>query len=30
VQAIEQHSEGEWQGLLIVMRDAVQSVWRNT
>ena len=28
-QAIEQHSENDWQGLLIVMRDAVQSVWRN-
>jgi len=29
MQAINQYPEGEWQGLLIVMRDAVQSVWRN-
>lgn len=29
VQAIEQHLENDWQGLLIIMRDAVQSVWRN-
>ena len=29
IQAINQYSEGDWQGLLIVMRDAVQSVWRN-
>lgn len=28
-QSINQYSEGEWQGLLIVVRDAVQSVWRN-
>lgn len=29
MQAINQYSESEWVGLLIVMRDAVQSVWRN-
>ena len=29
MQAINQYSEGEWAGLLVVMRDAVQSVWRN-
>jgi predicted nuclease of predicted toxin-antitoxin system len=29
IQAINQYSEGDWNGLLIVMRDAVQSVWRN-
>ena len=29
MQAFNQFSEGEWQELLVVMRDAVQSVWRN-
>ena len=29
MQAINQYSESEWGGLLVVMRDAVQSVWRN-
>ncbi len=29
MRAINQYSEGEWQGLLLVMRDTVQSVWRN-
>lgn len=29
MQAIDQYPESDWQGLLIVMRDAVQSVWRN-
>jgi predicted nuclease of predicted toxin-antitoxin system len=29
MQAINQYSESEWAGLLVVMRDAVQSVWRN-
>ena len=28
-QAINQYPESDWRGLLIVMRDAVQSVWRN-
>ena len=29
MQAFNQFSEGEWQELLVVMRDTVQSVWRN-
>jgi predicted nuclease of predicted toxin-antitoxin system len=29
MQVINQYSEGEWQELLVVMRDTVQSVWRN-
>lgn len=29
MQAINQYSEGEWQEFLVVMRDAVQSVWRS-
>ncbi len=29
IQAINRYPESDWQGLLIVMRDAVQSVWRN-
>ena len=29
MQAIHQYPEGEWAGLLVVIRDAVQSVWRN-
>ena len=29
MQAFNQYSEGEWQELLVVMRDAIQSVWRN-
>jgi predicted nuclease of predicted toxin-antitoxin system len=29
MQAIDQYPESDWQGVLIVMRDAVQSVWRN-
>lgn len=29
MQAINQYSESEWRGLLLVMRDTVQSVWRN-
>lgn len=29
MQALNQYSEGEWAGLLLVMRDTVQSVWRN-
>jgi len=29
IQAINQYSESDWQGLLVMMRDAVQSVWRN-
>lgn len=28
IQAISQFSEQEWPGLLVVMRDAVQSTWR--
>src|SRR5260221_13797023 len=28
MQAIGQFAEGEWPALLVVMRDAVQSVWR--
>lgn len=28
MRAIEQFSEGEWLGLVIVMRDTVQSMWR--
>jgi len=29
MQAINQYPEGEWEGFLVVMRDSVQSVWRN-
>jgi len=29
MQAINQFSESEWQGLLVVMRDAVQTVWKS-
>ena len=29
IRAINQYPESDWQGLLVVMRDAVQSVWRN-
>lgn len=29
MQAINRYPEGEWQGFLVVMRDTVQSVWRN-
>ena len=29
MRAINRYSEDEWQGFLVVMRDAVQSVWRN-
>jgi len=29
MKAINQFSEKEWEGLLVVMRDTVQSVWRN-
>ncbi len=29
MQAFNQFSESEWQELLVVMRDTVQSVWRN-
>jgi len=28
--AINQFSEDEWSGLVVVMRDVVQSVWRAT
>ena len=28
MQAIARFDENEWAGLLVVMRDAVQSVWR--
>ncbi len=28
MQAMEQFSEDEWAGLVVVMRDVVQSVWR--
>ena len=28
LQAMEQFTETEWPGLLVVMRDVVQSVWR--
>ena len=28
MQAMEQFSENEWAGLMVVMRDVVQSVWR--
>jgi len=28
IQAMNQFSEQEWPGLLVVMRDAVQSTWR--
>ncbi len=27
--AINQYSKGKWQGFLVVMRDTVQSIWRN-
>ena len=29
MQAIEQYSEAEWPGFLVVMRDSVLSIWRN-
>ncbi|CAN5588157.1 hypothetical protein BH10ACI1_BH10ACI1_08900 [soil metagenome] len=29
IQAINRYSEDEWEGFLVVMRDTVQSVWRN-
>jgi predicted nuclease of predicted toxin-antitoxin system len=29
MKAINQFSEKEWKGLLVVMRDTIQSVWRN-
>lgn len=29
MRAVNQYSDGEWHGLLVVMRDAVQSVWRS-
>lgn len=29
MQAINQFSESEWQGLLVVMRDAVQTLWKS-
>jgi len=29
MQAANQYSDSEWHGLLVVMRDAVQSVWRS-
>lgn len=28
LQAIKQFSEDEWNGLIVVMRDTVQSIWR--
>ena|SRR5437867_1407097 len=28
IQAINQFSEQDWPGLLVVMRDTVQSIWR--
>ncbi len=28
MQAINQFSEEEWQGLLVVMKDKIQSVWK--
>ena len=28
MQAVRQFSEDEWKGLIVVMRDTVQSVWR--
>ena len=28
LQAIEQFTEAEWPGLVVVMRDVVQSMWR--
>jgi len=30
MQAIVKYSEQEWPGLLVVMRDSVQSTWRST
>lgn len=27
LQAMSQHTESEWPGLIVVMRDTVQSVW---
>ena len=30
MQAISKYSEQEWPGLLLVMRDSVQSTWRST
>ncbi len=29
MRAINRYSEGEWKGFPVVMRDSVQSVWRN-
>ena len=29
MQAIKKYSEKEWHGLMVVMRDAVQSSWRS-
>lgn len=30
IQAMSQFSEDEWSGLLVVMRDVVQSIWRSS
>lgn len=30
MQAISKYSEQDWPGLLVVMRDSVQSTWRST
>ena len=30
MQAIAKYSEQDWPGLLVVMRDSVQSTWRST
>ena len=29
IQALKKYSEGEWPGLMVVMRDAVQSTWKS-
>jgi hypothetical protein len=29
MQAIKRYSEKEWRGLMVVMRDVVQSSWRS-
>ena len=29
MQAFKRHSEREWPGLMVVMRDAVQSTWKS-
>ena len=29
MQAMARFTEGEWPGLLVVMRDVAQSIWRN-